>query len=34
MPKAKNADVSDDELELKNNITPVVIEKKEEKLTK
>ena len=30
MPKAKNADVSDDELELKNNITPVVNEKKED----
>jgi hypothetical protein len=30
MPKAKNADVSDDELELKNNITPVVSEKKED----
>ena len=30
MPKAKNADVSDDELELKNNITPIVSEKKED----
>lgn len=30
MPKAKNPDVSDDELELKNNITPVVSEKKED----
>jgi hypothetical protein len=30
MPKAKNVDVSDDELELKNNITPVVNEKKED----
>lgn len=30
MPKAKNVDVSDDELELKNNITPVVSEKKED----
>jgi hypothetical protein len=30
MPKAKNVVVSDDELELKNNITPVVSEKKED----
>lgn len=30
MPKAKNVEVSDDDLELKNNITPVVSEKKEE----